>query len=38
MYPTRKTSMAAVPRIVDALRARGYRFVTVGELLHESHE
>jgi peptidoglycan-N-acetylglucosamine deacetylase len=38
MYPTRRTSMAAVPRIVDALRARGYRFVTVGELLHESHE
>lgn len=32
-YPTRVTSRAAVPLIVEGLRAKGYRFVTVGELL-----
>jgi peptidoglycan/xylan/chitin deacetylase (PgdA/CDA1 family) len=32
-HGTRQTSRAAVPMIIDALQARGYRFVTVGELL-----
>lgn len=32
-YPTRATSRAAVPLVVEGLRARGYRFLTVGELL-----
>lgn len=33
MYPSRRTSKAAVPGIIDALHAKGYRFVTVSELL-----
>ena len=33
MYPSRATSLAAIPGIVDGLRAKGYRFVTVSELL-----
>jgi peptidoglycan-N-acetylglucosamine deacetylase len=33
MYPSRRESLRAVPGIVRGLRARGYRFVTVSELL-----
>lgn len=33
MYPSRTTSMKAVPGIIDGLQAQGYRFVTVSELL-----
>ncbi len=33
MPPIRQPSLAAVPEIVRQLRARGYRFVTVSELL-----
>lgn len=33
MYPSRASSLAAIPGIVDGLRAEGYRFVTVSELL-----
>ncbi len=33
MYAGRAPSMRAVPRIIDGLRARGYRFVTISELL-----
>jgi chitin deacetylase len=32
-YPSRATSLAAVPMIIDSLRSRGYRFATVSELL-----
>lgn len=32
-YTTRQTSRDAVPLVVDALHAKGYRFVTVSELL-----
>ena len=32
-YPSRATSRAAVPLVIDRLHADGYRFVTVGELL-----
>lgn len=32
-YPDREASRRAVPGIIDALKARGYRFVTVSELL-----
>jgi peptidoglycan-N-acetylglucosamine deacetylase len=32
-YASRETSRAAVPLLIDALHTRGYRFVTVGELL-----
>jgi peptidoglycan/xylan/chitin deacetylase (PgdA/CDA1 family) len=32
-YASRETSRAAVPGIIDALHAGGFRFVTVGELL-----
>lgn len=32
-YPSRATSLAAVPLVIDSLRSRGYRFATVGELL-----
>jgi peptidoglycan/xylan/chitin deacetylase (PgdA/CDA1 family) len=32
-YPSRGPSRAAVPIIIDRLKAGGYRFVTVGELL-----
>jgi peptidoglycan/xylan/chitin deacetylase (PgdA/CDA1 family) len=32
-YRSRATSLAAVPALVDSLHARGYRVVTVGELL-----
>ena len=33
MYPSRRESLRAVPRIVRGLEERGYRFVTVSELL-----
>lgn len=33
MYPSRTSSLEAIPGIVDGLRAEGYRFVTVSELL-----
>lgn len=33
MYPTRETSRQALPAIIDGLKARGFRFVTVSELL-----
>jgi peptidoglycan/xylan/chitin deacetylase (PgdA/CDA1 family) len=33
MYPSRRTSMEAIAGIIDELSARGYRFVTVTELL-----
>ena len=33
MYDSRDASRAALPLIIDGLRARGYRFVTLGELL-----
>ena len=32
-HGTRQTSRAAVPMIIDALQAKGYRFVTVSELV-----
>lgn len=32
-YPSRATSLAAVPTVIDSLRSRGYRFATVGELV-----
>jgi peptidoglycan-N-acetylglucosamine deacetylase len=35
MYAGRATTRAALPGIIDGLRARGYRFVTVSELLAE---
>ena len=34
MFESRATSMAAVPAIIEGLTARGYRFVTVTELLN----
>lgn len=37
MFKKRKTSMDAVPEIIRGLKAKGYRFVTVSELL-EFHE
>jgi peptidoglycan-N-acetylglucosamine deacetylase len=37
MYPSRITSREAVPSIIDELHARGFRFVTVSELL-KSHK
>ncbi|AVP97029.1 polysaccharide deacetylase [Ahniella affigens] len=33
MYPSRQASLAAVPRIIEGLKARGYNFVTVSALL-----
>lgn len=33
MYPSRAATRAALRPMIDGLRARGYRFVTVGELL-----
>ena len=33
MYPSRQTSMDAVPSIIRELKAQGYRFVTVNDLL-----
>ncbi|MBY8855345.1 polysaccharide deacetylase family protein [Nocardia sp. CA2R105] len=33
MYPSGASSLAAIPRIVGELRGRGYRFVTVSELI-----
>ncbi len=33
MYPSRKVSMDAVPSIIRELKAQGYRFVTVNDLL-----
>jgi chitin deacetylase len=32
-YASRRTSRDAVPGIIDALHRKGYRFVTIGELL-----
>lgn len=33
MYPARKTSRQALPGLIDGLKERGFRFVTVSELL-----
>lgn len=33
MFDSRKNSLAAVPQVIEGLRARGYRFVTVSQLL-----
>jgi peptidoglycan/xylan/chitin deacetylase (PgdA/CDA1 family) len=33
MYPSRETSRQALPGVIDGLKARGFRFVTVSELL-----
>jgi peptidoglycan/xylan/chitin deacetylase (PgdA/CDA1 family) len=33
MYPSRETSRAALPAVIDGLKARGYSFVTVSDLL-----
>ncbi|WP_346838987.1 polysaccharide deacetylase family protein [Microbulbifer sp. SAOS-129_SWC] len=33
MFKSRRNSMAAVPQIISALKAKGYRFVTVSQLL-----
>ena len=33
MYPSRREVLASVPGIIDALRGRGYGFVTVSELI-----
>ena len=35
MFESRENSLAAVPLIIEGLRERGYRFVTVAELLAE---
>jgi peptidoglycan/xylan/chitin deacetylase (PgdA/CDA1 family) len=35
MYDTRAASRAALPGIIDGLRSRGFRFVTVSELISE---
>lgn len=32
-HQSRRTSLTAVPMVIDALSAKGYRFVTVGDLL-----
>ena len=39
-YPSRATTRAALPMLLDSLQARGYRVTTVGELLGEpaSHD
>ncbi len=38
MYPSRAESLKAVPGIIKGLKSKGYRFVTVSELLElESH-
>jgi peptidoglycan/xylan/chitin deacetylase (PgdA/CDA1 family) len=34
-YPVRRTSREAVPLIIEGLQAKGFRFVTVGELVGE---
>jgi peptidoglycan-N-acetylglucosamine deacetylase len=33
MYPSRETTRQALPRVIDGLRRRGFRFVTISELL-----
>jgi peptidoglycan/xylan/chitin deacetylase (PgdA/CDA1 family) len=33
MYKSRETTRQALPAIIDGLRARGYRFLTVEELM-----
>ncbi len=33
MYPSRETSRQALPGVIDGLKTRGFRFVTVSELL-----
>jgi peptidoglycan/xylan/chitin deacetylase (PgdA/CDA1 family) len=33
MYKARETSRQALPDVIDGLQARGFRFVTVSELL-----
>jgi peptidoglycan-N-acetylglucosamine deacetylase len=38
MYPSRATSLGAVAGIIQGLRARGYRFVTVSELIESQCE
>ena len=34
-YPSRATTRAALPALIDSLQARGYRLTTVGDLLGE---
>lgn len=36
MFDSRKNSMAAIPKIISGLRAQGYEFVTVSQLLSEA--
>lgn len=36
MYESRRTSRAALPLVIDGLRARGYRFVPLSELLGDA--
>ena len=36
MYASRSTSLGAVPGIIEGLQSRGYRFVTVSDLLRLS--
>lgn len=33
MFPSRENTIAAVPEVIEELRQRGYRFVTVSEML-----
>ena len=33
MFPSRENTIAAVPEVIEGLRQRGYRFVTVSEML-----
>ena len=33
MYPSRESSRQAVPLIIEGIRAKGFRFVTLGEML-----
>ena len=37
-YPSRRTSLAAIPLLVDSLHARGYRIATIGALLEGADE
>ena len=35
---TRKETLKALPRIIDTLQARGYRFITIPQYLHQSRQ
>lgn len=35
MYPSRRTSLEAVPGVVDGLRSKGFEFVTVSDLVEK---